>query len=319
MYQRHDTDGPNLWVHTFVGTHRARISARGRKRPPVPEVRSPAPRPTLRRRELGAVLRARRLGLGLTVEQVAEGLLCSPSKVSRMETGQRGATQRDVRDLCALYGITEQAERDRLMALAREGKQQHSFGPPNLAFFYELEQEAVAMQVYHSAVVPGLFQTGDYARALHLAAAPPIEHEDIEQRVDERVTRQQLLDSSDSPRIEVVLDEAVLHRPIGGAAVMREQLGRLLDASRRPNVKLRVVPFAIGAHPALESDFIILNSVGQTPSVVYVEGLVGPTYVERDEDVQRYQHVFERLRAIGLSPKDSADLITKIRDTYPAG
>jgi len=283
----------------------------------VPEVRSP----TLRRRELGARLRKLRQDQGLTVEQVAEHLLCSPSKVSRMETGQRGATLRDVRDLCELYGITDEAERDRLMKLAREGKQQgvyQSFGLPYGAFV-ELEDEAVEMQVYHSAVVPGLLQTADYARAVHEAAVPEIMTEVIDQRVEERLIRQQLLDRADPPQIEFVMDEAVLHRPVGGSAVMREQLGQLLEVARRPNVKMQIVPFALGAHPALESDFIILKFKGQTPGIVYVEGLVGHNYLERADDVQRYLQVFERLCGIGLSPKDSATLISKVRDTYAVG
>src|ERR1700761_4286980 len=99
-------------------------SGRGRKRPSVPEARTSTGSPTVRRRELGALLRALRNERGLTVDQVATELLCSPSKVSRMETGQRGATRRDIRDLCDLYGVTDAAERDRLMTLAREGKQQ---------------------------------------------------------------------------------------------------------------------------------------------------------------------------------------------------
>ena len=283
----------------------------------MPEVRSP----TLRRRELGARLRKLRQDQGLTVEQVAEHLLCSPSKVSRMETGQRGATLRDVRDLCELYGITDEAERDRLMKLAREGKQQgvyQSFGLPYGAFV-ELEDEAVEMQVYHSAVVPGLLQTADYARAVHEAAVPEIMTEVIDQRIEERLIRQQLLDRADPPQIEFVMDEAVLHRPVGGSAVMREQLGQLLEVARRPNVKMQIVPFALGAHPALESDFIILKFKGQTPGIVYVEGLVGHNYLERADDVQRYLQVFERLCGIGLSPKDSATLISKVRDTYAVG
>src|ERR1700739_4443704 len=118
MCHRHVSTAPYRRPGPVVPRKRSCLPGSGRKRPPVPEVRSP----TLRRRELGAVLRTRRLELGLTVEQVAERLLCSASKVSRMETGQRGATPRDVRDLCDLYGISAAGERDRLMALAREGK-----------------------------------------------------------------------------------------------------------------------------------------------------------------------------------------------------
>src|SRR3984885_15299355 len=137
------------------------------------------------------MLRALRNERGLTVDQVAAQLLCSPSKVSRMETGQRGATLRDIRDLCDLYGLTDPAERERLMTLAREGKQQgwwQSWGLP-YSTFVGLEQEAVSMRIFHSAVVPGLLQTAGYARALHQAYLPPLDPEIIEQRVTERLTR----------------------------------------------------------------------------------------------------------------------------------
>jgi len=280
----------------------------------VPEVRSP----TVRRGELGAVLRARRLELGLTVEQVAEQLLCSPSKVSRMETGQRGATQRDVRDLCAFYGITDDGERERLMLLAVEGKQQGWWQPYGLPYaaFVGFEQAAVSMNVYNSAVVPGLLQTGDYARAVHEAVLPELEAEVIEQRVEERSTRQQLLDRADPPLIEIIMDEAVLRRPMGGPAVMREQLDRIIEIAAHPNVSIQVLPFDLGAHPALESNFIILRFGGKAPNIVYVEGLIPPVYYRRAKEVQRYQQVFERLRDIGSSPQDSAGLIAKVRDTY---
>ena len=126
----------------------------GRKRPPVPEARRPTGSPTVRRRELGALLRSLRTERGLTVEQVAGELLCSPSKVSRLETGQRGATQRDVRDLCDLYGVTDPAEREQLMTLAREGKQQgwwQSFSVPLPHMIYVgLEQEAASLSVFQS-------------------------------------------------------------------------------------------------------------------------------------------------------------------------
>jgi transcriptional regulator with XRE-family HTH domain len=121
--------------------------------------------PTVRRRELGAVLRGLRAEKGLTVDQVAEVLMCSSSKVSRMETGQRGATLRDVRDLCDLYGVTDQTERDRLMSLAREAKQQGWWQPYDLPYstYVGLEAEALTIKDFDSAVIPGLLQTVNYA------------------------------------------------------------------------------------------------------------------------------------------------------------
>jgi transcriptional regulator with XRE-family HTH domain len=284
----------------------------------VPDARGSTGSPTVRRRELGTLLRALRTERGLTVEHVAAALLCSPSKVSRMETGQRGATARDIRDLCELYGVTDPSERERLTTLAREGKQQgwwQSYALPYTTFV-GLEQEATSITIFHSAVVPGLLQVADYTRAIHLAGIPRLDDTAIGERIEERHTRQQLLTRANSPQVEVVLDEAVLHRPLGGATVMREQLDRILVAAKYPNVTFRVVPFNVGAHPALESNFIVLEFAGLAPTIVYVEGLIGQLYMERQQEVDHYLQVVSQLRDMALSPKDSVAFVARIRDTY---
>jgi len=283
----------------------------------VPEARGSSGSPTVRRRELGVLLRALRNARELTVDQVAAELLCSPSKVSRMETGQRGATARDIRDLCGLYEVTDPAERERLMTLAREGKQQGWWQSYDLPYmnYVGLEQEATTIRIFHSASVPGLFQISDYTRALHRIAAPPLEDSAIEERVKERLTRQQLLARETPPQVEVILDEAVLHRPIGSPAIMREQLGYIIGAAGRPHVSIRVVPYAAGAHPALDSNFILLEFDGPTPTIIYVEGLVGHIYMESAQDVARYQLALRLLRDLALSPQDSAAFMEKIRET----
>ena len=287
----------------------------------VAEALRSAGSPTVRRRELGALLRALRNGRGLTVDQVSAQLLCSPSKVSRMETGQRGATLRDIRDLCDLYGVIEPAERERLMTLAREGKQQawwQSWGLP-YSTFVGLEQEAVSMRIFHSAVVPGLLQTAGYARALHQAYVPPMEPEIIEQRVAERLTRQgYVLDRSDPPRLDIIIDEAVLHRPVGGSAVISDQLSHLAEVAGRDKLTLRTLPFEAGAHPALLSDFIVLEFSGPAANTIYTESLAGQMYLDRPEDVERYLQVFNQLRSVADDPKGSVERIAKIRSTYSA-
>jgi transcriptional regulator with XRE-family HTH domain len=286
----------------------------------VPEARRSPGSPTVRRRELGAMLRALRNERGLTVDQVAAELLCSPSKVSRMETGQRGATLRDIRDLCGLYGVTDAAEREHLMTLAREGKQQgwwQSFSVPLQHMIYVgLEQEATSLSVFQSSVVPGLVQTADYTRALHERAVPRLEGSAIEERVKERSTRQQILARDNPPRLEIIIDEAVLHRPMGGPFVMREQLNWLLTESERPDLTIQVLLYDVGAHPALESNFTVLEFAGQAPTVIYAESLAGPMYIERQQEVEHYLLVLEALRGMALSPQDSARLVAKVRDAY---
>jgi Domain of unknown function (DUF5753)/Helix-turn-helix domain len=267
--------------------------------------------PRLRRRELGSLLRAFRVDQGLTVDQVAEHLLCSPSKVSKMETGHSAATLRDVRDLCDLYGVTDQDERDRLTQLARDGKAQgwwRAYGLP-YSDYVGMEAEATSISDYDSAVVPGLLQTADYARALHEAAIPKKAPDVIEQWVAARAARQRLLHRPDPPRFHAVLDEAVLQRVIGRPEVMRAQLRRLAEAARFPTVRIQVIPYSAGAHPALDSTFNILDFGSSVPSVVYVEGLIGPFYLDRSEDVGRYRDVFDRLCTMALTPKDSIEFI----------
>jgi transcriptional regulator with XRE-family HTH domain len=277
----------------------------------VAEVRSP----TVRRRELGALLRALRNEKGLTVEQVATDLMCSPSKVSRMETGHGAATPRDIRDLCDLYQVTDQAERDRMMKLSHEGKQQGWWQSYDLPYstYVGLEAEAIAIRDFQSSVVPGLLQTADYARAGHEGTMPRLGPAEIERRIRAKLTRQGLLTQANPPAFQAVLDEAVLHRAVGGPRVMEAQLDHLAAAARLPHVTIQVIPFTLGAHPGLESNFNILELPGPTPGVVFVEGLIGSVYLEKAADLDRYHEIFERLQAIALSPKDTINAIAKIQ------
>lgn len=281
----------------------------------MPDVHSP----TVRRRELGALLRALRTEKGMTVEQVAERLLCSPSKVSRLETGHRGATLRDVRDLCDLYGIRDGTERERMMRLAREGKRTGWWQGYDLDYFATyvgLEADAVGIDYYQSAIVPGLMQTEDYARAMHEAGIPKFTPERIDKLIEVRLTRQQLLVKSPPLRLNAVLDEAVLHRVVGGPQVMHGQLNRLVELAGTPSITIQVIPYSVGAHPAMDSTFRILDFADLMPSVVYVEGLVGWIYVERQFDIDRYRLIFDHLRTVALNPQESIKLILKIGAEY---
>ncbi len=274
--------------------------------------------PTLRRRELGVVLRGLRTRAGMTVEQVAESLLVSPSKISRLETGQRGASPRDIRDLCNLYQVADSAQREQLALLAREGKQQGWWqtGWP-YATFVGLEAEATAISDFESDVIPGLLQTEDYARAIMRAAVPPLTAEEIEQHVAARQARQAILHRPDAPTLRAVIDEAVFHRRAASQEVMRKQILSLLEASELPHVRLQVLEFAAGQHPAAESTFIILDySVRSLPSTVYVETLVGNLYLERDAELQAYRLVFERLSDMALQPSKTVAFLEHLFGHY---
>lgn len=281
-----------------------------------------ASRSIVRRRELGALLRDLRADTGLTVEQVAGRLLVSPSKISRLETGQRGASPRDIRDLCDLYQVTDAAQREHLMALARESREQawwQPYGlPSSYATFVGLEAAAARICDFDPGVFPGILQTPDYARAIHEGSMPRLEPEGIEQRIEVLVARQAILTRSDPPppNLHVIVDEAVLHRPIGGAGVMRAQIGRVIEACGQPNVTVQVLTFDVGAHPALDSTFTVLELGDPVPDVVYVEGLAGHLYLERTQDVLRYQRVFKWLCSIALDQQGSVALLEQMSQTY---
>jgi transcriptional regulator with XRE-family HTH domain len=259
------------------------------------------------------LLRALRTERGLTAEEVAERLLCSPAKVSRMETGHRGATARDVRDLCDLFGVSDPAQRDHLMSLAREGKTRGWWQPFELPYatYVGLEAEAISIRSFEADVIPGLLQTRDYARALHESATPRLPAEVIDQRIEVRVTRQALLSGARPLRLVSILDEAVLRRVVGGRSVMHGQIEHIVSACGKRNVTVQVIPFVAGAHPALNSPFTIIELEAPVPSVVYVESLAGQIYMERTEDIKRYEQIFDNLCTIAMGQNDSIKLMMK--------
>jgi len=277
--------------------------------------------PIASRRELGVLLRTLRQEQGLTVKQVAEHLMCSTNKVRGMEASFRAGTLRDVRDLCDLYGVTTKAERDRMMKLAEEGKQQGWWQSYELGYatYVGLEAEAAAISAFQSSVVHGLLQTAEYARAGHEGAMPRLSPERIEMQIEAKLTRQRILTRDNPPRFAAVLDEAALHRMAGGRQVMASQLAKILEMSALPDVLVQVLPYELGAHPAVESNFTILELPSPTPGVVYVEGLIGSVYLERAEDLKKYREIFNQLQFIALSPKDTAGLIVNLSRSYRDG
>ena len=275
--------------------------------------------PTLRRRELGFLLRQLRTERGLSIENVAERAMLHPTKLSRLETGRVGAAPRDIRDLCIVYGITDAAERERLMELAREGKQRAWWQKLDLPYatYIGLEAEAVFIRDYNPDIIAGLLQVEGYARAIFEENDPPLDLAAMDQRTEARLRRQALLTQDDPPLFHYITDEVALHRPVGGPAVMREQLARVLEVSRLPNVTFQVIPLAVGAHPGIMSNFVILDfDKPMVNDIVYVEGAVGNIYLESASELERYRRIFSRLERIALDPESSAAMVTRIAQTY---
>jgi transcriptional regulator with XRE-family HTH domain len=270
----------------------------------------------VRQRELGMRLRGLRLAAGLTADEVGQRMLCSATKISRLETGSRRASLRDVRDLCGIYGVPEQeAELADLARKAREPGWWSQYDEPFLSPYIGLEQEAVAISVFSMYYVPGLLQTDEYARVTIRAIERKMDPAVLDQRVEARMRRQELLEHPTPPRYRVVLDEAVLRRQVGDAAVMRAQLDKILKSAAEDRATVQVIPFEVGAHASTDSNFVLLEFGDGSPQrpVVYVEGLFTNRYQERKVEIDRYREAFEYLRDAALSPRDSISLITDIR------
>ena len=276
--------------------------------------------PTVRQRELGKRLRELRNQHKLTVEDVAGRLLCSATKMSRLETGARRPSLRDVRDLCVLYELDEQDSAE-LMSLARRAREPGwwtRYDDVRLDPYIGLETAATAITAYSMYYVPALLQTEEYAAALIKAVAPRISPDVYRQRIEIRLRRQQLLEQDNRPRYRVLLDEAVLSRGVGGVDAMARQLGKIIDAADGGRVTVQVIPFEVGAHAAQDSNFVLLE-FDREPSlspVVFVEGLTGNQYIERRADVARYRDAIERLRDSGLNPHDSLQRVDQLRETF---
>jgi transcriptional regulator with XRE-family HTH domain len=213
--------------------------------------------PTVRQRELGLRLREFRTAKNLTVEMVAKELLCSPTKISRAETGVRRATLRDVRDLCRIYEVDPETSAE-LMELARDAYKPGwwtKYDDLRIAPLIGMEQSATAITSFGMYYLPALLQSEDYARALIKGIAPKIAEKILDQRVEARMERQKLLDGPAPPRYRVLLDEAVLRRHIGSPAVMRDQLDRILSLIREEKATVQVIPYTVGAYGAHHSNF----------------------------------------------------------------
>jgi len=277
--------------------------------------------PTVRRRRLGQELRRLRELKGMTAEEVAERLLVSQSKISRLENGRRSISQRDVRDLCGVYEVEDQRVVESLMQMAKDSRQQgwwHSFGDIPYSVYIGLETDAASLRVYDPQVVPGLLQTRAYAQALITGALPETAPADIDKRVQVRMRRQERISATENPlRLWTVLDEAALRRVVGGKAVMRKQLEHLVEQSQLPHVTVQVIPFEMGAHPGLNGQYAILEFPDAADSsVVYIEGVTSDLYLEKANDVRKYSVLYEHLRAQALNVEQSRQFIADMAKSY---
>lgn len=273
--------------------------------------------PTVCRRRLARMLRDLREQAGLTAEEAGKRLEWSKGKISRIEGGQFKLLRLvDVRSALDLYDITEKTDpstRSAILELARQSRQRgwwEQWSDVLKDSYPGFEAEASRIATWHPLVLPGLFQTADYARALILAAGVRDERE-IERRIELRLNRQRLLIRSDMPRIMSVIAEETLLRPWGTPAQRVAQIERLVQTDEFDKVTLQIVPIGGGLHCGLGGSFVILD-FAEDPSIVYLETGNQGIYLEKREDVEHYAALFHRLTGSALSAEDSHDYLCEM-------
>jgi hypothetical protein len=271
--------------------------------------------PTVLRIRLGAQLRRLRQQRNVTREAAGWEIRSSESKISRMELGRVPFKERDVADLLTLYGVGE-PERTALLTLARQAnapgwwQQYADLVPPWFVSYLGLEQAAALIRTYDLQFVPGLLQTPDYARAVQRLLHTDASAAEIDRRIELCQGRQRVLQESDPPRYWAVLDEAVLHRQIGGPEVMRDQMRALIEASERPNVRLQIVSLRGGTYAAVGFPFAILRFAElELPDLVYVEQLTGALYLDKPGDVEHYAVTMERACVEAGAPEQTVGIL----------
>jgi transcriptional regulator with XRE-family HTH domain len=273
---------------------------------------------------VGAKLRRLRTDLGLSREEAAEAIRASEWKIHRLENGQVGFKERDLVDLLDRYQVSDPAEVDELLAMAREANAPgwwQRYGdvlPQWFRAYVDLESAAALIRTYEGQFIPGLLQTDDYMRAVIHGAHLDESAEEVGRRVRLRMARQTLLTREHPPRLWAVVDEAALRRPVGGREVMRGQVERLIEAAKLPNVTLQVLGFDSGAHPAMVGSFSVLRFPDQElPDVVYLEHLTSASYLNKPDEVDRYLHVMESICVRAAPPERTVELLDQILDEAP--
>ncbi len=275
--------------------------------------------PTVLRMLLGNQLHRLREAAGVTPEAAGYAIRASRSKISRMENGRVGFKERDVADLLTLYGISDEQMRAGLVSLVRQANAPgwwSKYGDV-LADWFEsylgLETAASVIRSFELQFVHGLFQTEAYARAVTRLGHTTASAQEIDRRVSLRLKRQDLLTRPQPPQVWSVIDEAALRRPVGGRAVMRAQLNRLIEVAGLRHVTIQVVPFGRGGHAAAGGSFTVLRfREADMPDVVYIEQLTSALYLDKRDDVDHYMEVMNQLSAEALTPARTARLLTEI-------
>ena len=299
------------------------VARTGSRRGSVENTAAPsgAGSPTALRIVLGARLRRLREAQRISPEQAGYVIRASHSKISRLETGRVSFKDRDIVDLLTLYGVTDEAQREDIRALASRANHPgwwHDYSDMLATWFEDylgLEEAAAQISTYEAQFVPGLLQTEDYASAVILLEYS--NPKEISRRISLRMARQAILSGPDPTSLWAVLDEAALMRPIGGVRAMRAQLKHLIEMAQQPNVTIQIMPFTSGGHAAAGGSFSVLHFTDDDlPDMVYLEQLSSAQYLDKPDVVSTYVEVLDRLRVEAATQADSLKTLqTRLRET----
>lgn len=276
------------------------------------------PGQTLRRRKLGKELRQHREAAGLTVRQVSEYVGLQPGTITKIEKGRQAILPRNVRLILQACNVGAPMM-DNLIRLAEESDDRGwwtAFSdtmPDWFATYVSIEGDAEEIWVYSAELFDGQTQTPATAEALARQSYPDITESELKRSVELRQARQAHLEQK-RPTLRIVLNEAVIRRPVGTDEQMRDQLRHLLALMKRPNITIQVLPFSAGAHPGMKGSFTLLRFPEGFDDMdcVYLENENGAVWQERPRDIARLSEVFTRLRDIALSPDETSALLDSL-------
>lgn len=277
--------------------------------------------PMVPARRLGRELKRLREAAGKTQVEVGQYVGTPSTTISKIETGDRNAPIPHLKLMLQLYQV-DPAHSETLIRLAEQAREPgwwaaHSDDVPNwFTEYVRLESEAREVWTFEGGYFPGLLQTRSYTEAITVAANTAETSESAQGFARVRTTRQQRLSGEAPMVLRAVIDEAVLHRAVGGPEVMREQLTRIREAMSQPNITVQVLPFSVGVHPGLTGSFTVLRFPERSMNMVYVEQRGGAFYLDRPRDIDIHEAVFEELSALALSEDDTASLLSEMERGY---
>ena len=273
----------------------------------------------VRRMILGNQLRRLRENAGITRADAGYRIRGSDSKMSRLELGRVGFKERDVVDLLKFYGVDDPEEHEKFLTLATLTNQPgwwrryNDLMPKWFEDFVGLEEAASRIQAYELQFVPGLMQTEAYTRAIVSRGESSIVSREVDRRVALRMQRQKVLVGPEAPRLWAVIDESVLHRPLGGRSVLLAQIDRILELTALPHISVQIVPYAVSGCAAEGSFTVLRFAEPELPNIAYVEHLVGALYLERADEVEVYSRAMDRLAVAAETPERSRQMLSRIR------